>query len=71
MSEQLPLDDRDAERGVLLRRIASGERALELAVHDLSRATQERLSLGHLLSQAPYEVLLGAMAVGFWLGIRD
>ncbi len=59
-----------AERRALLQRIETKESQLETAVSQLADAAQERIRPGHVVSQFPYRVLLGAMAVGLWLGLR-
>ena len=59
-------NETDALRAAISRREAQLDHALE----DLVAAAEARASLGHYVARYPWQVLLGGLVFGAWLGRR-
>jgi hypothetical protein len=52
----------------LLQSIEEDEETLREAVHELAEATERKLDVTRFIRQSPFEWMIGAFCVGFWLG---
>jgi hypothetical protein len=64
-------DDLDERCAELQHRAHLHQQKLERAVQNLKEAAQRSVAIGPTIAQHPWHWMVGALAVGLWLGLRQ